>query len=581
MKNLKYFPFERNRYFYGKLLSVDDFEAEQRYMNDKRRMLNRFLYGTGVVCGMQVVEVDDLTVSLERGLALDFSGREIVVASPVTKRLSAIEGYSRYAASGGERQELYLCIAYDEQMKEPIHNISRVNDEQEEEFNKYQEGYRLFVTEEEPDSEGEQISELYENTQTVFQGNGIRIRQKVPKYIQSNTEAEITIFVEKTEQTKPVSFSYQMNLSCVEQQEKHVAVISFDENQFASSDTYVFQSCIRAKAVENIEGYLEVIPNSFVLTIGEDTKRDLIKGRFSVSITDTDVRHMILKNYYAAAMEDILKNTYEQAIYLARLKVIRAGDTYVIDGVENLPFKQYVWNNILSGAMESIRLRENPVGKQIEFPYVSGMSSKKVLPDQRVEIRTGSTIIDLGVGGITGQRFCSGEIIHELGLGEVFVSLGLSRGVQENNQVIYGSRDVFEDSVCPKVELAARVNMEKGSFVIGVKCLEQVDTRRLRVYWMAVKDKTSQRQEKKIIHLSVRPDIVNLQVRESCYFEAVIGDEVQRHVKWSVKEEEGGIIDTNGCYTAPNQSGVYEVMAVSQEDQQLKAATFVIVRDII
>ena len=72
MKNLKYFPFERNRYFYGKLLSVDDFEAEQRYMNDKRRMLNRFLYGTGVVCGMQVVEVDDLTVSLERGLALDF-----------------------------------------------------------------------------------------------------------------------------------------------------------------------------------------------------------------------------------------------------------------------------------------------------------------------------------------------------------------------------------------------------------------------------------------------------------------------------------------------------------------------------
>ena len=581
MKNLKYFPFERNRYFYGKLLSVDDFEAEQRYMNDKRRMLNRFLYGTGVVCGMQVVEVDDLTVSLERGLALDFSGREIVVASPVTKRLSAIEGFSRYAASGGERQELYLCIVYDEQMKEPIHNISRVNDEQEEEFNKYQEGYRLFVTEEEPDREGEQISELYENTQTIFQGNGIRIRQKVPKFIQSNTEAEVTVFVEKTELTKPVSFSYQMNLSCVEQQESHVAAISFDENQFAPSDTYVFQSCIRAKAVEDKEGYLEVIPDSFVLTIGEDTKRDLIKGRFPVAITDMDVRHMILKSYYDTAMEDILKNTYEQAIYLARLKVIRAGDTYVIDSVENLPYKQYVWNNILSGTMETIRLRENSVAPPIDHTHISGKSSRTILPDQRVEIRTGSTMIDLGVGGITGQRFCSGEIIHELGLGEVFVSLGLSRGLQETNQVIYGSRDVFEDSVCPKVELAARVNMEKGSFVIGVKCLEQVDARRLRVYWMAVKDKASQRQEKKIVHLCVRPDIVNLQVRESCYFEAVIGDEVQRHVQWSVKEEEGGTIDTNGCYTAPSQSGVYEVVAVSQEDRQLKAAGFVIVRDII
>lgn len=74
MKNMKYFPFERNKYFYGKLLTVDDFETEQRYMNDKRRVLNRFLYGTGVVCGLNVVPIDDMTISVEPGLALDFSG---------------------------------------------------------------------------------------------------------------------------------------------------------------------------------------------------------------------------------------------------------------------------------------------------------------------------------------------------------------------------------------------------------------------------------------------------------------------------------------------------------------------------
>ena len=60
MKNLKSFPFERNRYFYGKLLSVEDFETEQKYFNDKRRTINRFLFGSGVVCGLGVVEVDDL-----------------------------------------------------------------------------------------------------------------------------------------------------------------------------------------------------------------------------------------------------------------------------------------------------------------------------------------------------------------------------------------------------------------------------------------------------------------------------------------------------------------------------------------
>lgn len=45
MRNLKYFSFERNKYFYGKLLSVSDFETEQRYMNDKRRLINRFKIG--------------------------------------------------------------------------------------------------------------------------------------------------------------------------------------------------------------------------------------------------------------------------------------------------------------------------------------------------------------------------------------------------------------------------------------------------------------------------------------------------------------------------------------------------------
>ena len=30
MRNRKYFPFERNNYYFGKLLTARDFEAEQR-----------------------------------------------------------------------------------------------------------------------------------------------------------------------------------------------------------------------------------------------------------------------------------------------------------------------------------------------------------------------------------------------------------------------------------------------------------------------------------------------------------------------------------------------------------------------
>ena len=79
MKNTQLYPFERNKYFYGKLLSVEDFTFEQKYMNDKRRHINRLVHGVGVVCGLNVVRVDDTTISVESGLALDSTGREIVV----------------------------------------------------------------------------------------------------------------------------------------------------------------------------------------------------------------------------------------------------------------------------------------------------------------------------------------------------------------------------------------------------------------------------------------------------------------------------------------------------------------------
>ena len=98
---------------------------------------------------------------------------------------------------------------------------------------------------------------------------------------------------------------------------------------------------------------------------------------------------------------------------------------------------------------------------------------------------------------------------------------------------------------------------------------------------MAVKDNAIQMKEEKYRHLIIQPDILNLQIREGHYFEARIEDEVQKHIKWSVKEPEGGTIDSNGYYTAPNQSGVYEIIAESMEDRSLTATAFVIVRDVI
>lgn len=157
MKNLTYIPFIRNRYFKGKLLTAEDFLQEQQYMNDKRRLLNRWMLGAGIVAGLEVVRVDDYSISLEMGLALDYTGREIMVDTPVIKKLSLLDGYEDATREEG-RETLYLCIEYDEGQIEPVHNVTNreVHTVEEPEYNKVREGYHLYVTDDEPGEKEEQ-----------------------------------------------------------------------------------------------------------------------------------------------------------------------------------------------------------------------------------------------------------------------------------------------------------------------------------------------------------------------------------------------------------------------------------------
>ena len=92
MNNAFSFPFERNRYFYGKLLTVRDFEVEQRYHCTKRELLNRLLHGAGVVCGLGVTASDESTLMIESGMALDYQGREIILPEPIFRKLPMLEG---------------------------------------------------------------------------------------------------------------------------------------------------------------------------------------------------------------------------------------------------------------------------------------------------------------------------------------------------------------------------------------------------------------------------------------------------------------------------------------------------------
>jgi hypothetical protein len=79
--------FKRNAYFNGKPMFAEDCYLEQKYINEKRYLINRLIHGTGIICGLEVKSIEKICeswrVNLTPGCAIDCCGREIVVSKGI------------------------------------------------------------------------------------------------------------------------------------------------------------------------------------------------------------------------------------------------------------------------------------------------------------------------------------------------------------------------------------------------------------------------------------------------------------------------------------------------------------------
>ncbi|MFQ5627508.1 MAG: H-type lectin domain-containing protein [bacterium] len=70
---------KRMNYFHGQWLREEDFEIEQKYHLSMRRRHNRHLHAWGVVYGLEVAKKSATEITVAPGMALDVTGREIVI----------------------------------------------------------------------------------------------------------------------------------------------------------------------------------------------------------------------------------------------------------------------------------------------------------------------------------------------------------------------------------------------------------------------------------------------------------------------------------------------------------------------
>lgn len=582
MKNLKYFPYERNRYFYGKLLGVDDFEAEQKYMNDKRRLINRFMHGCGVVCGLNVVQTGDDTVSVEPGMALDFAGREILVDEPVTRRISELEGFSAYEKDTDGGSYLYLCIEYAEYEKNPVYSVAGSGADGHTQYNRIAEGYHMYVTEQEPEQGTSGSRAYYEIKKTVYWGNGIRISQVFPRYVQSGSEFEMRVVVENMGQRQPVSFHYELVLDCLKWEGKQQIRVEFDEESQEKARRYEIPVTLEAGKGDGVCAWAKLREGSFRLKAGGQELDAQAAVENMVEITVEPVEEVIGRRYFAEAMREIKNETYHQSIYLAKISLFGIGNTVVIDEVEEMPFGQYICSDVLSG------IREIASGQQIKsmlrrIGHAGSREEVKTEADRTSEkfvSASGTVVVELGIGGLKGQKFFSKPVTHGLGPGSVSVFCGISGDAAKPSAVYYGEPEVFEEECEAQVKTAVKVDTVNGTFVAGIVLTEATTAGRIKLHWTAFRDCSEDYGQEAERSLFLKPDMVYLSLREDYYFEPVFRgvDDVQ--VVWSVTEKEGGSIDGNGMYTAPAIPGIYEIVARSAAFPKLCATAYAVVRDL-
>jgi hypothetical protein len=126
-KYKEYNNFKKARYFHGMLMTERDFQDEQKYHIEKRKLVNRMLHGYGVVCGLQIkptTPTASSTITISPGLALDCNGNEIYVNKEISLNLEKIrkpepvmtakKTFCNKDTESGDEERMYIIIRYDE-----------------------------------------------------------------------------------------------------------------------------------------------------------------------------------------------------------------------------------------------------------------------------------------------------------------------------------------------------------------------------------------------------------------------------------------------------------------------------------
>lgn len=517
---------------------------------------------------MSVFNLDDLSVMIESGVAIDGYGREIVVDKAAVRKLSAIEGFENL-----ESDRASLCVRYRE---EPVHPVYALNKSaQDYECNHISEGYELFLMDTvavesvyEPDQEflaksvlaaGDgYIAELSVPV-TVCRGRGINLFLKITNKKESTDSFHLSCRIQTPE--------------LLNSQGTHELLIDTGYIMLSPGEEKYFPYPLQVQ--ESAHDDINIVIETDSLQAFEGDKKIEAGNPVPIKINAASVlpEELITREVGKLSLEMQNLAGVREYIRLADIHLERTGGNYLIVSVEE-GVKIY-----LQAPSQAEKRREYEryfCEDTAFFPVADNSEMGKKEQDGRVEtscspmIATGTVEIPLGDKMRKGDVRYSGEIMHGLGKGNVFVNVGFEYVKEDNTMgkpcksVVYGNPDLFKEKVpVSKVETAVKVLNEKGSFVVAAKLLKDTGFFILTLRWVAIKADSGDELDRIGYYTgkSISPEktTVVLGTKESFYFNVRFHNMEPCSVTYELTEPGSGEITLDGVYTAPAREGVYEI----------------------
>lgn len=584
MKSKEYLPFSRNRYYKGKMLTSADFESEQLYMNHKRQFMNRMITGAGIVCGLNVISLDDQSLMIESGVAVDDMGREIVADSSVVKKLSAVSGFESLQTGRAA-----LCIRYQEKETQPVYAISRQDSDREFEYNRIEDGYELFVIDAEKlEGEVEAETEFYTGG-VLFENEDFRVSLRLPFHICAGHYVKLAVEVVKVSDVR-AALDYRVILqtpALAAPDGKRELAISLEGVETDSVKEYWMlaqsqaceDTCIMVKA-----GSAAVLINDVECLAGAGVS-------YQLNILETTPEFLAAREMNRLSLELLSAGGAAGVIRLADIFLVRTEAAYLIEKTDEsvrryIPTLASEWKRL---EYAGYFFKKLPFWGNRAAERSAGEQEVRKSPQELPGIATGIVEIPIGDHAKKGDLCFSDEIMHGLGTGNVYVTIGYEYLEEDTllerttKATVYGDPYLFEPAGQKvAVESAVKVLHDKGSFVVGLKLKANIDMIVLTYRWVAVRcdwERSADEMETDNSQsISVVTPTVILGTREKYFFQVEYHNMKPCSVTYALTEYDSGEISADGIYTAPSVEGVYEIRIYCTDRPGIHTYAYAIVK---